>query len=385
MALPQSSWSLPTEPISSNRPTEVTTEEFKIFHMTDRQLFSRMVFSIGRNISESIQVIAFWIWLERVSCQYLVEDILTFSDLLIDSLINETLICLKLAETETFPFTDGHGVDIPFLQSLSKKDISLRYFHDNRVAMLKAVGKIMQDVCLRAFSDIIQAAFIQAPGGTTTTAAAALIEAPDEAHGGEIHPPLASSRHFGYNFSHNIKVGDFNLPMFLPTNVSSSSSVGGGGDGSGHCNPPLLSIDPCSFNSQPQAPQRELAELLDSLRISYLFEGEKRELPLDDRTIFLTFSKGYPISGPEIREYFTRAFGDVIEALHMQDVPFEEQALYARLVIRDPKKMDEILGGQGKAKFSINGKHVWARKYVHKNTRGVSFAPCTEKLGGSEF
>ncbi|KAG7998664.1 hypothetical protein I3843_01G269200 [Carya illinoinensis] len=62
----------------------------------------------------------------------------------------------------------------------------------------------------------------------------------------------------------------------------------------------------------------------------------EKEVPAADRSIFLTFSKGHPLSENEIRGYFfTRKFGDFIEAIHMQEVlPVLEQPLYARLVVR---------------------------------------------------
>ncbi|XP_071922299.1 uncharacterized protein [Coffea arabica] len=85
----------------------------------------------------------------------------------------------------------------------------------------------------------------------------------------------------------------------------------------------------------------------------------------DERTIFLTFSKGYPISETEVREFFIRKFGDFIEAIQTQEVPPNEQILYARIVARSASALDAVVEG-GRAKYTINGKHVWARKYVRK-------------------
>lgn len=49
-----------------------------------------------------------------------------------------------------------------------------------------------------------------------------------------------------------------------------------------------------------------------------------------------------------------------------------EQALYARLVVRPDSATDVVLNGESKVKFAINGKHVWARKYVRKFLRSPS-------------
>lgn len=51
----------------------------------------------------------------------------------------------------------------------------------------------------------------------------------------------------------------------------------------------------------------------------------------------------------------------------MQEVVEGEQPLYAKLAVMSGSDIETILNGKQKAKFSINGKHVWARKYVAKN------------------
>jgi hypothetical protein len=67
-----------------------------------------------------------------------------------------------------------------------------------------------------------------------------------------------------------------------------------------------------------------------------------------------------------------RKHGDCIEAIYMQEVSAEEQPLYARLVVTSAAVIHSVLQGQSKAKFTINGKHVWARKYVPKNPKSSS-------------
>ncbi|XP_024200601.1 uncharacterized protein LOC112203936 [Rosa chinensis] len=87
----------------------------------------------------------------------------------------------------------------------------------------------------------------------------------------------------------------------------------------------------------------------------------EEEVSADDRTIFLTFSKGIPFLK-------RKKYGEFFDAIHMQEVQVaDQQPLYARLVVRSASFIPVVLEGQSKAKFSINGKHVWARKYVKKN------------------
>lgn len=61
----------------------------------------------------------------------------------------------------------------------------------------------------------------------------------------------------------------------------------------------------------------------------------------------------------------------------MQEVPLLDQPLFARLVIRPIaiNLIDIILEGLGKVKFSINGKHVWARRYIRKSTKSPQKTP----------
>jgi hypothetical protein len=89
-------------------------------------------------------------------------------------------------------------------------------------------------------------------------------------------------------------------------------------------------------------------------------------VPPDNRTLFVTFSKGYRVEEWEVRQFLTMNYGDCIEAMKMQETANNEQALYARIVFRNPSTIEMILRGTSKVKFTINGKHVWARKFVPK-------------------
>ncbi|TYJ25205.1 hypothetical protein E1A91_A07G032800v1 [Gossypium mustelinum] len=87
---------------------------------------------------------------------------------------------------------------------------------------------------------------------------------------------------------------------------------------------------------------------------------------IDDRTLFLTFSRGFPVSEDEIRELFTNV-GVCVDCVRMQDnVPYGEQPLFAKMVLRSVANVDQILSGRPIAKFRINGKHIWARKYERR-------------------
>lgn len=56
----------------------------------------------------------------------------------------------------------------------------------------------------------------------------------------------------------------------------------------------------------------------------------------------------------------------------MQEVGPNEQPLYARMVARSSSVIPVIAPAGSKAKYSINGRHIWAKKYVKKNRGGAS-------------
>ncbi|KAL5572347.1 hypothetical protein UlMin_021944 [Ulmus minor] len=95
------------------------------------------------------------------------------------------------------------------------------------------------------------------------------------------------------------------------------------------------------------------------------------EIHPDDRTMFVTFSKGYPVFEWELEKFFTATYGNCLESIHMQEVGDNEQSLFARIVFVLPSTIETILDGLVKAKFTINGKHVWMRKFVPKRNRAV--------------
>ncbi|WVZ12925.1 hypothetical protein V8G54_017455 [Vigna mungo] len=243
-----------------------------------------------REPGECMQVHALWLWLERVGFRNVVKRILALPNILINEVADETVVCLNCINNSSFiaPPSSFENSEIPLLQSLVDKEISLQFLYENRVSALQGVAKEMQDVCVRAFTDIMQQAIIR---------------------------------------NSNDRVVNQN-PLWFGSIGPSNSRV---------------------------------------------------EVPADDRTLFVTFSKGYRVEEWEVKEFFTIAYGDCIEALYMQEVQSNEQALFARIVFRIASTIDMILRGAIKAKFTINGKHVWARKFVPK--RIVARSMLTTTLG----
>ncbi|KAG5018591.1 hypothetical protein JHK82_014534 [Glycine max] len=83
----------------------------------------------------------------------------------------------------------------------------------------------------------------------------------------------------------------------------------------------------------------------------------------DDKTMFVTFSRGIPVTEEEVRHLFTNYFGDCIKVLNMGNADTSDQVLFATMVLKNVETVDRILNAKHIAKFQINGKHIWTRKY----------------------
>ncbi|GAV70262.1 hypothetical protein CFOL_v3_13760 [Cephalotus follicularis] len=304
----------------------VPRELFNMFHFIDRMIFTRLVVSLKRDPAQSMQVMALFMWLEQAGeVTDLVDRMVKWPDLLIDALADEIVLCLQCIESEYFPFPlplDNNNIDVPFLQDLTKSGVSLRFFHDNRLSIIGGVTKNLNDVCTRAFDDILQ-------------------QVMESKAAQEENAMMQQFTSYG-----GVDVGARPQSMG-PRNHS------GGGD-----SVLLHDQDSIDLAVQRQLLNNEMGDALSRLQISSV--DEEKEVPPDDRSIFMTFSKGYPISEGELKDYITTKFGDCIDTIHMQEIPAEEQPLYARLVLNSPSAIRVLLEGKNKVKFSINGKHAWA-------------------------
>ncbi|KAJ1380681.1 hypothetical protein SESBI_45822 [Sesbania bispinosa] len=275
----------------------ITQEEFFLFHKIDRDLYRILVIHLFREPSECMQIFGMWLWLERIGFRNMVKKILSLPNLLINEVVDETLLCLSCMNSGIITPSSSDVNDIPLLQILMNKENSFQFFYENCVQALQGVAKVVQEVCVRAFSDITQQAMIRnAVEKMAKTQQKVVISQSSE----------DQSFWFG-------SIG--------PSNVRLGSVV------------------------------------------------QNNEEPADDRTLFVTFSKGNRVEEWEVREFFTMTYGDCVESLHMQEiVQPNEQPLFARIDFHKVYNIDMILKGGNKVKFTINGKHVWARKFVPKRT-----------------
>ncbi|XP_019090367.1 PREDICTED: uncharacterized protein LOC109128463 [Camelina sativa] len=85
-----------------------------------------------------------------------------------------------------------------------------------------------------------------------------------------------------------------------------------------------------------------------------------------ERTIFLTFARGVPVSEAEVKQFFTVTYGEnCVKGVDMQYSDGQQQSLFARLFLDSVATMNRILDGKREQskKFLINEKLIWARKH----------------------
>ncbi|KAE9602492.1 hypothetical protein Lalb_Chr12g0200141 [Lupinus albus] len=311
----------------------ITNEELRMFHNIDRIIYWIMVINLCREPTESMQVLAMLLWLEKVGYRHLVKKMTTLPYILINEIADEVVSCLKYINTYTFSYFSymsypTESCEIPLLQSLVEKEISAQLLYDNRDLALQGINKIIRDVCSRAFKDIMQHAVMR----NMMEKMAEEQRQMQEAQFAELQQQQQQQQQQQLPF------------WFVPMEPSSS-----------------VVLSDAGYNQFPVV-QNQVENNYDEM------------VPADERTLFLTFSKGYPVEEQEVKEFFTMLFGDSVEGLYMQEVQPGEQSLYARIVFRSSLIIDMIIQGSSKAKFCINGKHVWARKFVPKRSNKSLFS-----------
>jgi len=282
----------------------VPQEDFILFHQVDRNLYKILVTELFRDPSESMRLLAMWLWLEKVGFHNVVKKIMSLPIILINEIADESMLCLTCLTNNNNTsliaiMLSSEANDIPLLHSVVENEISLKFFLENRLEAIQGVEKTRKEVCMRAFGDIMQHAMMR-------NIAERMVE--------------NNNFLFGSTGPMNLQFGSVGIAGAMGQQQSNNNGGNGG------------------------------------------------IIPADERTLFVTFSKGYRVKEWEVREFFTMGYGDCIEALFMQETQPNEQPLFGRIVFHKVSTIDLILRGAAKVKFSINRKHVWVRKFVPKRT-----------------
>ncbi|KAJ0752877.1 hypothetical protein HanPI659440_Chr09g0329391 [Helianthus annuus] len=329
---------------------DVSKAEYRLFYQYERALFKIFFLFLQREVVETTLVIGFLLWLERggYTSNPLGKMFIKFlSPKAINEVADEALICIRFLQKKANKLMfqgSNNNYNITKLQCfLDLKHTNLDELNLYGDLICNEVCCIAQDVSAKALDDILEQVTIHSETPAMYP------------HQDPIVPN--SFGDLGYT---GTEVGFQQVPSarvaYQDTKFVRNYQMA-------H-----------QYENQQMRKSTYLgqnhtyASGRTSLNHTRLVESEPdEEVPPDDQTIFLTFSKGYPLSEKEITDYFCRMFGDIIQSLHMQPVEAGTQPLFARIVVRNPSSLKAVIGKDGllgKSKYVINGKHVWARKFV---------------------
>ncbi|KAK3212221.1 hypothetical protein Dsin_016927 [Dipteronia sinensis] len=105
--------------------------------------------------------------------------------------------------------------------------------------------------------------------------------------------------------------------------------------------------------------------------LQWAFPGPETDIISEenDRTLFLTFSRGNPVTETEVREIFSQLYGrNSVTDVHIQEnVSGNAHPLCARLVFSSATTVDGIINRRSITKFHFRDRYFWARKYEGRN------------------
>ncbi|KAK9725417.1 hypothetical protein RND81_05G142000 [Saponaria officinalis] len=278
--------------------SSITLSEFHLFHSTDRHVFSRLVITLKRQATQSLLIMALWLWLEDANKCKIISKLTSLSNNILDTIANEASLCINYLKSKTPTL---HGGTLNHMTSIMGKNINMKTLLETKYTTISGVKAYLSDVCAWCFTDILLQVL-----------------------------PTPSN----LNPNTPLKIPGFPHPTFG-----------------------TLEIYPLPLTSRkPTESPRGWAFKFEAL--------------VDDRTLFLTFSRGFPVTEEEAKQFFVKMCGDddCIESFEMEVVTeMNKQSLYATMVLSSVIFMDQIMCGKYMAKFKSNGKHIWARKFERRD------------------
>ncbi|KAF9602672.1 hypothetical protein IFM89_030560 [Coptis chinensis] len=310
------------------------------FHRIERELFNRLVQQLRKQPPLVKAVIAFWLCLEELGYFELIVRLSEQADdRILEIAYNETVVCLNCILPHPRQPDGNYAIPVlaGFLQDQDEPAIDMMFFRYNREVIYDGVNRILTTICDIIFEDSVVRQGIHDQNIATNQVV----------------------RHIGENGSSNQ------------------------GETSGHSNQASANYQIVPYNNgevsrdagETSARFRQASgsssATLNPLATPYNAGGDGARAPRSQRTMFLTFSHGYPLTREEIYRYFTMHWGDVVEDVVIQQ-SLESYAtpVYARLVLRNSSIIPLILNGVQTAKFYVNGKHLWARVHVPRQYAG---------------
>ncbi|RCV39980.1 hypothetical protein SETIT_9G015000v2 [Setaria italica] len=352
--------------------------------MHGRQLYYRLVFLLGMDPSLSIEIIAFWLLVEGNSEVDFLRRINSFH--------GDHFLALVATGKQFIDALHGNLVDL--------KSRSAREFHSQ---VMLGICFFLNNVCYKVLTDLRQKAehgsYLQYQGDCSisrTSTPSAIKSFEDMVR---TRDEVLLMNAFSPDSCNMIPQQQNNATMsissrsIMPTAIQNHQDMVKMRYGTNSMNTFSTDLDIISPQQQNNIGMNissgldihDLESLFNNCTISPQFLSEwdntfpqsstmnmdpyvHSPVPQDDRTLFVTFSNGYPLTKKEVYNFFMSNFGDV-ESLRIEEPVELRPPQYAVVIFGSLETVLLILSGKEKVKFVIGGKHLWARKYVPKNKK----------------
>ncbi|KAK8957891.1 hypothetical protein KSP39_PZI000926 [Platanthera zijinensis] len=274
-----------------------------LFHRQERKFFNRVVNQLGQLKITMQWVIALWLWFESIGHHDFISHVSASTDYVVLRFLYEANACLRrLHIFSDISLSGPDEEELPFTNTLVADPIGLRFFDYHHDVVVEGVVYFFKNVVQIIFNDIIMAA---AAWKTDHPATRWVVSS-----GLDIWKPL-----------HN--KGMLHVPS-----------------------PSLLAQPLLNPMARPWSPWTD-------------------QSPEEQRSMFITFSRSYPLTRDEIKDFFNKRFKQpCVEMVMIERAPTGEAPMYGRVVFKSASVIALVLNGQRMAKFMIDGRHLWARMYL---------------------
>ncbi|XP_038971344.1 uncharacterized protein LOC120104398 [Phoenix dactylifera] len=306
-------------PAAMERPN-LSPLDLKLFHSLERAFFRRLVGRLGQNQDRMMAVIALWLWFESIGHHDFIRNVAAYPNEVVLGFVEEADACLERLLGDQDPY---RGEELPLTNSLIAEPMMLRFFEYHRIVAVNGVRYFLQNVCEIIFDDTLTERVAQDADRL------GVLESRRR-----IRPHGEGTSKQGAILGAATSVGVLRAAPPPAMNVTA--------DLKGGLVPPRSMLNPLA---KPWSPATDPS-------------------PEDQRSMFITFSRGHPISKEDILEFFTGRFGPCIDMIMIERAPMGGQPMYGRVVFSSTSMIAVVLNGQRTAKFIIKGKHLWARIYI---------------------
>ncbi|ONK72428.1 uncharacterized protein A4U43_C04F19330 [Asparagus officinalis] len=331
---------------SSTTTKKLPVSAIHSYHSMERHLYARMVLALGMDSNLCMEVIAFWLWLEERGQIDVIHRV--------NSLDDGTLQAITIVGQT---FVEALRFDVP-------PDHPSHHFHR------EAVGGIiyyLNHVCHQVLGDIRWKAEHDAKLRDHMEML--------------VYKMSQTSLNQGTNIPNSAVLRSHpNVQPYIPHGEGSSRDVR---EKRVNNIPSIMEVERQILSGYPfnllmsgmvrPFPQYYGGRNADSIMDSGDHQDQPNHVPQDnipreERTLFVTFSNGYPLTEEELHSFFMRNYGDV-EAVKLQKPKGSKPPLFAHVSFYSLATVHRVLNGNQKVKFMTGGKHLWARRFYPKRNK----------------